>query len=748
MAMSADSEYSLDVHTDLAEAKREYSDRAKPYDHRSVPAGEADAFVADGWEEYRRFKTRVHMRRQRTHDERLKNRVWCLLYDLGYREISRGRDFEVVLRRRGAAESSELIDVLARDEETVLVVQCEASEILGRQSLRRTLEEFASIKSSLSTVINRSYGLPVKPKIVWVLVTSNIVWRGRDRELAKAESIRRVTERELMYYQQLARHLGPAARFQVLAEFLEGQKIPALANRKVPAIRGKLGGQIYYSFVTTPKDLLKIAFVNHRTLNDPNAVPTYQRLLTRHRVNRIEAYISSGGFFPTNLLLNFKTSTRFEIVKSDSDTGVTYGYLYLPDKYKSAWVIDGQHRLYGYSRLSDAFLRQNLLVVAFDGLAPEQEAKLFVTINHEQKSVSRTLLDDLKGDLHWGSADHRERIAALAARIIGQLNDHFEGPFYNRVVREGIRATSQVCLTIPALRQGIQQAKLLGEMVAKNHYLPGPLTGGTDENTVARACRFLNGWFRYIQEANPQLWKLGRDGFICTNVGVQGFLLLAASLIRDCEEKEGIVASELAADELLDEMGRYLAPIERKLQNASDAWARKHLNVKYGSGGRRQYHYRLCRMVRESHSEFAPAGYAVWREEQSEERRETAQSQLGDIGTEVHAVIFGKLRGLYGEEDYFENGVKDVNLRVKAYKRQQEDPKRLALDSYLDFIDYEKIVTTKDHWPHFGSVFNIPERGDKGLAKNVKWMNRINELRRIPAHPTKERNFTLGHLEK
>lgn len=743
MAASDRGTYTLDVHTDLVAAKREYTDRSRPYEHASVPLADVQPLLDDGWHEHRRFKTCAHLRRNRSHDELLENRVWCLLYNLGYREISRGRSFEVLIRRHGADDLSKQIDALARDEETVLVVECKSRETLGRRSLQHDIAEFASLKSPLSTAINACYGSSVRPKIVWILVTNNIVWSEPDRQRAQGHSIRRVTERELTYYEQLARHLGPAARFQILAEFLEGQKIPALAGRKVPAIRGKLGGLTYYSFVTTPKDLLKIAFVNHRTLNDPNALPTYQRLLTRSRVIKIGEYISSGGFFPTNLLINFKRKARFEIVKSDNDTGVTYGYLYLPDRYKSAWVIDGQHRLYGYSRLADHFLGQNLLVIAFERLATEQEARLFVTINHEQKSVPRTLLDDLKGDLNWGSAVPRDRLAALAARIIGALNNDFDSPFYGRIVREGIRATPQTCLTIPALTQGLVHSKLLGEVVLKNHYSPGPLAGATDEDSVGRACRFLNAFFGHIRNANPQLWEMGRDGFLCINVGIQGFLFLAASLIQHHEEQGGSGAHQLSADRLFTELETYLAPVEGNLRNADGTWAKNHLQVKYGSGGRRQFHFRLCRMVREHHDHFSPPGYADWREEQSEERKETAQSQIRDIATEVHARIFEILRDKYGDDKYFEDGISDIRMKVKAFERQQEDPKRLPLDSYLDFIDYKKIVSTKKHWPVFRDLFNIPEPGAKGLAKNLKWMERINDLRRIAAHPTKERNYTL-----
>ena len=747
MTATANDLYALDMHTDLAESKREYTDRARPYEHRSVPAAEADELIAKGWTEHRRFKTVVHVRRPRSHDERLRNRAWCLLYDLGYREISRGRDFQVLIRRRRTADHYKQIHVLARDAETVLVLECKSRRTLGKEDLEHDLDEFASLKSPVSRIINRRYASSVKPKIVWMFVTNNIFWSGADKERARGQSIRRVTERELRYYEQLARHLGPAARFQVLAEFLEGQKIPALADRKVPAIRGKLGGNTYYSFVTTPRDLLKIAFINHRTLNDPNALPTYQRLLTRSRVTKIESYISSGGFFPTNLLINFKRRTRFEIVKADKDTGVTYGYLYLPNRYKTAWVIDGQHRLYGYSRLPDSFLQENLLVVAFDRLATEQEAKLFVTINHEQKSVPRTLLDDLRGDLDWGSDVPRYRLAALAARIIARVNDHFEGPFYSRVVREGIAATPQVCLTIPGLRLGLHQSRLLGDVVLKSHYSPGPLAGKTDGDTVVRASEFLNGFFGCIQRSNRRLWAMGREGFLCTNVGVQGFLQLAASLIQHQEEHEGVDPSRLSPDQLLMEIDTYIAPIAAKLREADETWARNHLNVKYGSGGRRQYHYRLCRIVRERHPAFSPPGYEVWREEQSEERNETAQSQIRDIATEVHAKIFDTLRERYGDDKYFEDGISDIKMKVKAFGRQQEDPKRLPLDSYLDFIDYRKIVSTKQHWLLFKEWFNIPEPGDKGLAKNLKWMARINELRRIAAHPTKERNYTLEDFD-
>jgi hypothetical protein len=62
-------------------------------------------------------------------------------------------------------------------------------------------------------------------------------------------------------------------------------------------------------------------------------------------------------------------------------------------------------------------------------------------------------------------------------------------------------------------------------------------------------------------------------------------------------------------------------------------------------------------------------------------------------------------------------------------------------------LEMKKVVEAKSVWPLFKPVFNIPEPGEKGQAKNLKWMERINELRRIPAHPAKERKYKVEDFE-
>jgi DGQHR domain-containing protein len=166
--------------------------------------------------------------------------------------------------------------------------------------------------------------------------------------------------------------------------------------------------------------------VNHRTLADPLALPTYQRLVKKSRLKAIGEFIKAGGYFPTNILINFDEKRRFDKKVIDEAADVQFGQLYLPDKYKSAWIVDGQHRLYGYSAIEPKYSKQNVAVIAFEGLRREDEARLFLTINHEQKTVPRTLLDELDADLKWGSSVPAERVASIAAELFRRLPRRLE----------------------------------------------------------------------------------------------------------------------------------------------------------------------------------------------------------------------------------------------------------------------------------------------------------------------------------
>lgn len=724
------------------ELRREYRRRNSSWDLVSVKADDVAAYEADGWVVHKRLKFKTKMQKIRSVQERLQNKWWILLYKMGYADMSVGDNFRALHKKRGEG-TERPVAVFAKDEETVIVSQCRALPVIGSLKLVDEIAGFADSKSDISAAIKSYFGPEFKPKILWFFVTENVIWSAEDKKLAEKNNIKRVTELELPYFSQLTDHLGFAARYQFLAEYLKDQKIPELEGIKVPATRGRLGGETFYTFVITPRQLLRIAFINHRTLADPEGLPTYQRLIQKARLKDIGKFIEKGGYFPNSLLLNFPKSPRFDILQKDVAADVHHGLLYLPSTYKSAWIIDGQHRLYGYANIHKKYLDDKLIVVAFDGLQKVEEANLFVTINHEQKSVPKTLLDDLEGELMWGSEDPAERIGALAARLIQQCAREIGGPFYNRIIAEGMKATEKACLTIPQVKLGLKRSGILGRVIEKN-YSPSLLCASTDSATLARTQKIFNGYFLQVMNADIARWDSGRAGHVCNNEGVQAFTVLLGEIIAHIQKKGAADIRRMDEQEVLELVKPYLVPVLEFI-GRQDAAVDTLLTVPFGSGGPREYLFRITRLIRQAIPDFAPEDYADWEAAQSEDSRAAADQQIQDICKLVQKHIFSVFRRMYGEEKnaYWEKGVTNPEMKTGAYGRSMDDDidTRGPLETYLNFIDLKKIVDKPERWPIFKQVLDIPLGDQKGQAKNVAWMDKVNQWRRVAAHPGDGRRY-------
>ena len=201
---------------------------------------------------------------------------------------------------------------------------------------------------------------------------------------------------------------------QLHADIFKNKEIPGLKIR-IPALRAKVGPYTCYTFSIKPEYLLKIGFISHRTKGKASDVNTYQRLMAKSRLRRIQRFIEDGGIFPTNIVINLEKTRalRFDKAKQEgASEGSANGYLTISARYKSAWIIDGQHRLYGYSGTKKA-TESYLNVIAFEGLPASQQAQFFIDINSQQKKVSRNLLLELYGDLNWDASDPKVQIENL-----------------------------------------------------------------------------------------------------------------------------------------------------------------------------------------------------------------------------------------------------------------------------------------------------------------------------------------------
>jgi DNA sulfur modification protein DndB len=336
----------------IAIKKTIYVRRSKSFDEKTVSAAKKEALalkvegeIADGWSIKKRNKKSVKMEKLKPPDRQLEDDVWCILYKMGFKELSEAR---VCMIKLGEHSPPRQVDVFAKDEETVFIVECTHAQEAGSKSVKALVDKINGIRADVIKAIHSHYGKNPKLKVKWAIATRNIEWRAADRKRAQESSIGVITENDIAYFDKLTKHLKEAARYQFLGRYLKGEKVEGL-RIEVPATRGSMGGVTFYNFLISPFDLLKIGYISHKTASSADDFETYQRMVKPSRLTNIAKYIDEGGKFPTNIVVNFKPKSGLQFHKIQSFEDTTFGRLILPGQYAAAWIIDGQHRLYGFA---------------------------------------------------------------------------------------------------------------------------------------------------------------------------------------------------------------------------------------------------------------------------------------------------------------------------------------------------------------------------------------------------------------
>jgi DGQHR domain-containing protein len=156
-----------------------------------------------------------------------------------------------------------------------------------------------------------------------------------------------------------------------------------------------------------PSDVLaRTCFV---TTREENPQQGFQRVLDRDRAEQIANYIDSGfGSIPSSIVLSAQPEAQLNII----GRGKT---LEFQDSQKAFLVLDGQHRVYGFS-LAETALR--VPVVIYNGLTRQDETRLFIDINTKQRPVPNELLLDIKK-----LAEYESDTEHLLAELFDLFND-------------------------------------------------------------------------------------------------------------------------------------------------------------------------------------------------------------------------------------------------------------------------------------------------------------------------------------
>jgi DNA sulfur modification protein DndB len=746
----ADAEQNLPVgeliRDHLIKAKRvaaETRRRLADYEEVSIRKHQREEYEAEGWALERELQTKLKMRKPKVHDIAFEDRVWAVFAKLQFTHLNEHRSF--MLRYGTAEKETQQVDVFAADDEVVLIVECKSTETIGKAGqFKREVEAIQGKREGLMRRIHEEYP---QHKVKFILATNNYAVSEAVKERIAAAHVFHIDEYTVEYYLELASHLGAAAKYQLLGALFAGDKIPNL-DPKIPAIRGSMGGYTYYSFAVEPARLLKMAYVLHRNQANDELMPTYQRIIKKSRLKKVGEFVGSGGFFPNSIILNIdsgrrrKGDLRFE-PSGKSASQAKIGILHLPQTYRAAYVIDGQHRLYGYANSSRA-ATDLIPVVAFVDMPRDQQVELFMQINENQQAVPKNLQNTLNADLLWNSEDYTERSRALRLHIAQRLGDRKSSPLFGRVQLGENPKTSLRCITIEAINNGLVRGNFLGAFSKTQVKEPGTFYAGGNLPTAKLLLPFLEGALRHLSNALPHQAALGNSegGFVFINVGIEAFIRVLSDVVDHVKKHENIDPLTASTQEMLEACEYFLDPVIEHLDGLSAEEGAEY-RKSYGTGGRASYYRHLQLAIRGKCPDFDAPGLDDYLKRQDKEVINKAREIVGELETLMRDDIKKTLQAEYGaawEQQGIPRATRKKAAELMVSKNLDLPPgQQVTAWDCMYFIDYHSTLAySHDMWQkHFAKRYTKP--GDEQLGgtwKNrLNWVQELNEIRNRVSHP-------------
>ena len=144
-------------------------------------------------------------------------------------------------------------------------------------------------------------------KIKWIVATEDYEISDTDKTDALAKDIWLMNEADISYYEKMASDLAGAVKYQFYGEMFRSQSIRGLSGVSVAATKSMLPGKgEFYSFLAKPRELLKLARIDHRSrfIDTPKDTAHYQRMANPSRLKAIGKWLDDGNVFPTNIVIN------------------------------------------------------------------------------------------------------------------------------------------------------------------------------------------------------------------------------------------------------------------------------------------------------------------------------------------------------------------------------------------------------------------------------------------------------------
>ena len=738
------------------ELKKVKNIKSKTYLFKSIPIKLLSDYEKEGWVLDKTFKTKFRVKKLKPFDILFEDEVWVMLANLGFTNLNKDRQFRIAYSKGEGTPLTQQIDVFAADEETILLVECKATDSVRKGNFKETIEAIGGKKARLFSELRKKYPID-SPKIRIIFATKNYYLSEQDKSRLEQFDIIHFDEDIIQYYKDLAKHLGISARYQLLGNLFKGRKIPGI-NNLTPAIQGTMGGHKYFSFSIEPEKLLKIGYVLHRNKANKKLMPTYQRIIKKTRLLNISKFLENGGYFPNSVIINIETNgrnLRFDLAANQVENSITkIGILHLPQRYCSAFIIDGQHRLYGYSE-SKYKSTNSIPVVAFFDLDRTEQVKLFMEINENQKAVSKNLRNTLNADLLWDSEDLNEQRRAIKLQIAKSLGEEKSSPLYERIVIGENQPLTKHRITMDTIYTSLNTCDFLSKF--KNNIIinDGTFDKGDSDATYDLLYLFFESSFEYIRLHTEEQWNRDKDdnGVLMTNAGIYSLIKIFNDIINLLLESKKIKTKEDSISKIVKEMEYYLDPLIRYF-NAIPPDDLNTLKKSYGAAGRNDYWYWLRKVIAEEREDFKPDGLQDFIESLSKKYNTPSYEMICDIEGYLNRDFKETLETYHGENWLIIGLPKKVYDSInslasdKKYENPEEDVQPwdcLNLIHYRDIAMYNwtKISIFEKKYTRPGE-----EKISGGKDAKTKWIEKLSKIRnKVSHHSHNSGNVTKAEYE-
>lgn len=715
--------------------------RSKPYITRKERALAIPDLIEERWSEFRTYNNPkfIGVKKEKPFDELFEDKVWILFANLGFTDMNCDRNFAMSydFQNPGFAQQ---IDVFAADEETIIIVECKAAETIKDGIFKKHIEAFHGQMDGLRKEAQKQYP-GRKVKFIWA--THNYIMNKSDLGKLSEWDIIHFNDAAIDYYTDLAKHLGSCARYQLLGNLFANQEIRNM-EEQIPAIQGKMGGHTYYSFSIEPERLLKIGYVLHRNEANKSMMPTYQRLIKKKRLMEVQTFIKNSGYFPNSLVVSIDTQgkgLRFDVSSMRVENSISkLGILYLPKRYRSAYIIDGQHRLYGYS--DTKYTKSNSIpVVAFLDLDREEQIKLFMDINENQKAVPKTLRVTLNADMLWESDDYNERRQALRSKIAQMLGEEETSPLLGRIVVGENESSPTKCITVEAIQASLKKCQFFSQFTKRDTIVKdGTFDIGPIQDTCDLFYPFIEECFRYIKSYTEDEWIKGdtNSGIITINRGIQAIIRVINDIINNLVERKIIHPKADDIEQIIKEVKYYLDPLIVYL-NEITSEQRKDLRGYFGGGADTRFWRTFQKAVSDNRDDFKPEGLDNYWADEAKTYNEDSMRCLRDIEVFVKILIAERLKEARGTNWLITGLPKPVYSRAKKEADEHTydiianggNGEPVAIWDCVTLAECKDIVTSGRNWAGiFEQLLTRPEdeKISGGKYAKTNWLTRISAI--------------------